>query len=644
MVSKSRELGTKWLVLALATAVLAGCSQQRPFVASGPPAAKNRELDEKLLKQVSYEEVVDPASEVLSDPPPFAIDAQYSTIDYWDLTLDQAIQTALSNSTVLRDLGARIIQTPELTPTIYGPSITVTDPRFGKEAALSAFDAQLGTRAFFEKNDRILNNTLLGGGTNFFLQDLWRIESEIRKRAATGTEFIVRHNIEDDLNNAPSNIFGTAGLIQDHAWTWNWEAEIRQPLLAGHGVEYNRIAGPDATPGLYNGVLLARVNTEISAAEFQLALRDYLSNVENAYWELLFAYRDLEVKKNARARALETWQQLKELNRQGIAGAEVDKVAQAAEQYFRFSQEVETALSGRLLEGTRDFNGSTGGTFQGTGGIYVAERRLRLIMGIPINDGRLIRPSTEPTTANVVMAWDELAAGSLAKRTELVQQRLRIRRRGLELRASENFTKPDLDLVGRYRRRGFGNHLYDPYFSIPSPLQVVDAGTNEWQFGVEFNMPLGLRQGHVAVANARLALAREHAVLDEMERQIVHDVSNAVAEKARTYQLVQTAFNRRTFALQQYTVLSSQAVRESARGRRIDFNLLLDAERRLADAESDYYRSLVAYAVALKNVYLESGSLMEYCNVHFSDTPEANGTPDMMPGQIEPLPGPMTSS
>jgi outer membrane protein TolC len=604
-----------WVVRAIAVAILTGCSQQQTFVDSGKPG---EEIDRELLKQVSYEEHADglPPGAVIAEPPPFALDTDSSTIDYVDFTLDQAIQTALSNSTVMRDLGARIIQAPELTPTIYGPSIQATDPRFGPEAALSAFDAQLTSRAFFEKNDRVLNNTFLGGGTNFFLQDLWRIESELRKRSATGTQFSLRHYIEDDFNNSPSNIFGSAGLINTHAWTWNTEAEIRQPLLQGAGVEYNRIAGPDAIPGVYNGVLIARVNTEISAADFQLALRDFLSNVENAYWDLVFAYRDLEVRKNVRDRSLQTWQRLQGLQREGVVGAELDKVAQAAEQYYRFSQDVETALSGRLVEGTRDFNGSTGGSFQGIGGIYVAERRLRLIMGLPINDGRLIRPVTEPATANVVMNWDQLATTSLVQRTELMQQRLRIRRRTLELRASENFVKPDLDVVGRYRRRGFGDNLYDPHFTIPTPLQNVDAGTDEWQIGMELNMPIGFRQGHVGVSNAQLALSRERAVLEEMERQVLHDLSNAVAEKTRMFQLVQTAYNRRTSALQQYTVLSSAAVRET---RGIDFNLLLDSERRLAEADADYYRAVVGYAVALKNVYLETGSLMQYCNVHFSD-------------------------
>ncbi|HEX2476240.1 MAG TPA: TolC family protein [Lacipirellulaceae bacterium] len=604
-----------WTIRAIAIAILTGCSQQQPFVDSGKEA---EDFDRDLLKQVSYEEEVDglPPGAVVVEPPPFALDTDSASIAYWDITLDEAIQTALSNSTVMRDLGARIIQAPELTPTIYSPSLQATDPRFGPEAALSAFDAQLNSRAFFEKNDRVLNNTFLGGGTNFFRQDLWRIENEITKYAATGTQFSLRHYIEDDFNNSPSNIFGSRGQINTHAWTWNSEAEIRQPLLQGAGVEFNRIAGPDAVPGVYNGVLIARVNTEISAADFQLALRDFLSNVENAYWDLVYAYRDLEVRKNVRDRSLQTWQRLQGLQRQELV--ELDKVAQAAEQYYRFSQEVETALSGRLIEGTRDFNGSTGGTFQGIGGIYVAERRLRLIMGLPINDGRLIRPVTEPVTANVVLNWDQLATGSLAQRTELLQQRLRIRRRGLELRASENFVKPDLDVVGRYRRRGFGDNLYDPHFVTITPPQAVDAGTDEWQIGMELNMPIGLRQGHVAVANAQLALSRERAVLEEMERQVLHDLSNAVAEKTRLFQLMQTAYNRRSSALQQYTVLSSPAVQESTRG--VDYDLLLDSERRLAEAEADYYRAVVGYAVALKNVYLEAGGLLQYCNVHFRDT------------------------
>ena len=33
--------------------------------------------------------------------------------------------------------------------------------------------------------------------------------------------------------------------------------------------------------------------TDISLADFEIGLRDFVSNVENAYWDLYFAYRNL---------------------------------------------------------------------------------------------------------------------------------------------------------------------------------------------------------------------------------------------------------------------------------------------------------------------------------------------------------------
>ena len=40
--------------------------------------------------------------------------------------------------------------------------------------------------------------------------------------------------------------------------------------------------------------LVARIRTDISIADFEIGLRDYVSNVENAYWDLYYAYRDLD--------------------------------------------------------------------------------------------------------------------------------------------------------------------------------------------------------------------------------------------------------------------------------------------------------------------------------------------------------------
>ena len=130
------------------------------------------------------------------------------------------------------------------------------------------------------------------------------------------------------------------------------------------------------------------------------------------------------------------------------AAAKRKRKPRPASSIYRFQEEVENALAGRLLDGTRDNNGSGGGTFRGGGGVQVAERRLRLLMGLPPSDGRLIRPADEPILAPVAFDWHEITARRSPRRAELRRQRWVIRRRELELIASRNYLLPRLDAIG----------------------------------------------------------------------------------------------------------------------------------------------------------------------------------------------------
>ena len=178
--------------------------------------------------------------------------------DYWDVKLEQVVQMALSQSKVIRDLGGAVVRSPATVQTYWNPAIVETDPRFGVDAALSAFDAQFSTSLYGEKNDRALNNEFFGGGTRLLHQDLLVQQTQITKRAVTGSQFTIRHYTDYDANNAPGNLFPSA-------WNTNFETEIRHPLLQGSGMEFNRIAGPTNVPGLYNGVLIARATPTSSS-------------------------------------------------------------------------------------------------------------------------------------------------------------------------------------------------------------------------------------------------------------------------------------------------------------------------------------------------------------------------------------------
>src|SRR5215212_4709440 len=101
------------------------------------------------------------ADESISAPAPWTLQTQ-GTPQYWDMSLEEAIQVTLANSRVLRDLGGAVVRSPATTRTTFDPSTAETDPRAGIEAALSAFDAQFLMSSYWEKNDRALNNQFFG--------------------------------------------------------------------------------------------------------------------------------------------------------------------------------------------------------------------------------------------------------------------------------------------------------------------------------------------------------------------------------------------------------------------------------------------------------------------------------------------------
>jgi len=604
---------TFWIVAVVLSALIAssGCLGRKAGVIF------NRRTDvadfDAVVTEIEYPNSPIPdQGELIGASTPHTIgDAQ---VQYWDMSLEEAVELALTHSKVLRDLGGTVLRSPQSVQTPYEPAVQETDPRFGVDAALSAFDAEFTSSLFFEKNDRRYNNRALGD-VGFFEQDLDVFEAALRKRAATGTQFALRKQVEFDNNSNIGNEF------ERGSWTVILEGEARHPLLQGGGIQFNRIAGPNGLPGVFQGVLVARLRTDVSLADFEAGMRDFVANVENAYWDLYFAYRDLDAKITARDTALETWRRVQALYLAGRRGGEAEKEAQARAQFFRFEEEVQNALAGRPLEGTRTRNGSTPGTFRGLPGVQVAERRLRLLAGLPPNGEQLIRPADEPVTAPVAFDWHAVAAESLVRRVELRRQRWLVKSRELELLASRNFLRPNLDLVGLYRFRGFGEELLDSYRDDKERfdnafMDLTSGDFQEWQLGVEFSAPIGFRQAHAGVRNAELRLMRERTVLREQERQVVHDLSNAVAEAQRAYAVVQTNYNRRFAAKQQLDAL--QAAYEDDKA---DFYVVLDAQRRLAEAESDYFKSQVEYALAVRNVHFEKGTLLDYCGVMLAEGP-----------------------
>ena len=507
---------------------------------------------------------------------------------YVELSLDRAIEIGLTNSKILRSLGGRLLEAPASVPAAFDPAIQYSDPVFGVEAALADFDAQFSSSLNYANNDDVFNNT--SATAREVQQDLLTSDVQLSKTAATGTQFRLRGFTQHDNNNLPPgfNLF-------NHSWTTFMEAQIRQPLLQGRGVAFNRIAGPNAQPGFRtgNGVVISRLTEDISVAEFERGVRNYVNEVIAAYWQVYFAYRSYDAAKSARDNSSKAWSMIKSRYDNDLPGGEADKEAQAREQYFNFSQQVVSALNGDSRNGRI--------------GVFQAEANLRRLLGLPQSDGSLIRPADEPIRARVAFDWDSLVDIAMSRRVELRQQQLRMKQRRLELFAARNFLLPRLDATATYRNNGFGDDLLGG-----GSVRFASAGKDafsgdhdEFEFGLQLNVPIGFRQASAGVKNAQLNLSRERALFREQQQQVAHDLGSAVRQADQASESLTFALNRLV------------AARQTLKAREVAFDadvvqadLLLEAQRRLIEAEIAYFQAELDHTLANEAVHLQSGQML----------------------------------
>ena len=565
--------------------------------------------------------------------------------EIWDVSLEEAMRTALANSKVLRNLGGLLftpglpasnqtiaptgvllqtqgqssgasLGTGQTSQTIYNPAMQETNTANGVEAALSEFDAYIDSQIYWQHNNFPQNQHFTGFQPIVFEQNFAQQNAEIGKVTATGDRMFMRELTNYNANNSAANIY-------HQAYQPAVEMEFRHPLLQGSGVEFNRIAGPNSNvglfagqatsgpvlnpnslPGTFNGVVLARLNVDITLADFEAGVRNMTSDVERAYWDLYYNYRNLNAVQAGRDSALQTWRKVHALYRTGTKGGEAEKEAQAREQYFLFRAQVENTL----------------------GLLYTAESRLRYMMGLAPTDGRLIRPSDDPTTAEVRFNWNDVLAEGLTRSVELRRQRFVVKQNELKLIASRNYLMPRLDLQALYHWGGFGNDLVNyngTAFNPANPLPnsgawntLWNGNYQNWQVGLNFTMPIGFRLAMSGVRNAELVLAQSRAFLQDQELELSHVLTNAIRDLDRNYQVSRTTFNRRVAAAKQV-----EAVKASYDVGTATLDMLLDAQRRLADAEIAYYRALIDYNVAILQVHYRKNSLLEYNGIYLAEGP-----------------------
>jgi hypothetical protein len=533
------------------------------------------------------------------------------------IRVEECIRIALSNAAILRDdqsfgsPGNPLMSNPSRVASVYDSAIQETGILFGNrgtEAALSDFDTIFTNSMQWGRSEDPQNSPNLGlpaGGV--LVDETAQWQARLEKSLANSGTVAIEHDWNYSQNNN-TRLFPSA-------YTGFLQAEYRQPLLAGSGSEFTRIAGPLAqgvrgVSGVSQGLLISRINSDISLLEFEQSVTTLVRDVENKYWDLYLALQlyDSEVK---------TFEDL-------VHYADL----------FRERGENESSqqeYNNRLYEADARMKGSLGD-------VLTAEYRLRRLLGLPLNDGQFLTPVDRPTEAKLIPSWESSLLESLSNRTELRRQKWEIRSLELQLQAAKNLARPRMDFVSQYRVNGFGDNLLGQEdddgstdAGYASAYESLTQGNNTgWQLGFQFSMPIGIRLARAQVRNYELRLRKARSVLEVQEQEIAYELNEAIIKMDQWYLLADSGVRRAEAAVAAFETtrirVEGEALKQPGGLTVEQLGRILQSSITSRDASQGYLRSIVEYNKAITDLNFRKGMLLQANSVYLAEgqwNPEA---------------------
>ena len=630
--SRSLLKRTTYLQLLLTLLLATGCAPTQPFFLHESP---DLQYYLNTATQIEYPDVeVESLAETTEAQQPLSIGNH--DYQFWDLTVEDCVSIALQNAKFFvttsgnaefrQNIAAQFTSaTADQLGSIYDVAIqqattqsiplTVDSngnrilPRGvqranqigGVEDALSEFDAQASAVFDYSTTDRPRNTGTSTVSQTFFKSNDATQQSAISKRFATGSVATMRQQVVYSRNNlplAPNTASAARQLASD--WTAILEAQIQQPLMRNRGTLVNRIP-----------VVLASLNEDISITDFEVQVRNLVRDVEVAYWNLYVAYRSVNAAIIGRNSAIATAKFAK-LNYDNGTGTK-QELAQAEEQYYGFRARLSSSLAGSNMPGDDRF------------GVYGYERVMRELMGLAATDGRLIRPIQEPSLARLEFDWTESVVQMLYLSPELRKAKTLIKQRELEQVSAKNQILPEVNLSLLYRWVGVGDTLGPPrrreaQFPSRGSSALGSLTGGNFQEGVirlEITPPaIGARRELTRIRGTQLRLQQSRAYLQDAERLLVSQLSDAVAKSATHYQLVQT--NAMRWQASEQEVEARLAEFKSGRS---PVNVVLQSQQRRADAQISYYRALGEYNKSINYVDYLKGTMLANNNITLAEGP-----------------------
>jgi len=398
-------------------------------------------------------------------------------------------------------------------------------------------------------------------------------------------------------NSSRSTVSGADTFVNPQYGN-NLDFEFSQPLLRDFGIDITR-----------RGITIARNNLGITEEQFRTALMDTASSVEQAYLDLIYARRAVDVVKESLFLARDQAR---------ITQIRIDVGASAPLDILQPRVTISTTEE-QLIRAVAS--------------VRNAEDRLRALLNMPVTEwDRPIVPADTVEYTPMTIDFASAVERAFTNRPEIRQQNLLTENARVQALYTRNQTLPLVDFAVNYGlsalagRRAILNEDNEiigststPYFDTFEQIAGLDFPT--WNVGFNFAYPL---MNITARANARAA---------EL------DVEQSQSSQLLTRQNIAVEVRTAARAVDEFaqSIAATRAAREAAErnveaerkryenGMTTNFQVL-EVQQQLSDARVRELQATIGYNKAVAAFHRAVGDILEVHNVRL-DAPEREPEP-----------------
>ena len=342
---------------------------------------------------------------------------------------------------------------------------------------------------------------------------------------------------------------------------------LTQPLLKNFWVDGTRLQ-----------ISFAKNRLKYSEQTLRQQFIGTVTDVENAYYELIYARENLTVQQESLGLAQTLFDQDKKRVELGsMAPLDVQQ------------DEAQVARSRASLIAAQ-FS------------LAVAENALKNLItdNYPLWHDVELQPSESLNAAQQSLDVQSSWTKGLTQRPDLIQAKLDVEHQGIELKYLRNQVFPQLDLLGSYGVNGAGTEFNNA-------LGQEQAGNRPfYSYGAQFSIPLSNARARNNLKSGRVTQQQILLTLKKLEQNVMVQIDNSVKSAQASWEGAEATRQARIYA---EAALDAEQKKYSV-GKSTTFTVL-QLQNNLTTARSQEIRAMADYQKSLASLAEQEGSTLE---------------------------------